>query len=1105
MGKGNIPFLAFNRGILSPQSLGRVDLDRTKLSAEVMTNWLPKTQGAMRIRPGTKYMASSLNDTGAGWIEFVASTDDVALLEMTADKMRIWLGSDSHNLALLGRPLVATTVSINDTGWVDASEGGSEAGEASDMIPNMTAFTTDGVKMSASYTGDTGNFPVWQLGDDDPETWWNDTGRTSGFVDSWVNVDFDGDETGDTGLMRSVNSYKIQAISNPFLLTPPKSWRLITGNHDTGTYATDTGKWTLEDERSGIDGWSVSETRSYDLPAADTGTIEARRHWRLYMTEPQTGFFGIWMAKIQMLPAASSSQVIFNAGSLTLDAGAVKSFARTRKRVIVDTGDAEVEHSLDMHVSRGPITIRVGSSSGDDDYVSESSLGTGRHNLAFTPSTEFHITLQTSEHLSRILSALAVGDSGTVELTTPWGANDVDNIRYDQSADVVYLDTQNVRQQKVERRGTGRSWSVVDYAPRTGPFLPSPASSAKLRVDELAGNTRMRADIPVFSATHVGSLVRMFTNGQSGIWALGDSGATTDAIEVTGIGDTGAATSTNERRITVIGSGTYTGGITVERSFDAADRGFKEVTANIGDATDSGTFSINYDDTEDNIKVWYRARLSSYTSGAAIIQINYDGGGQTGIGRITAFNSNQDVNLEVLRRFSDSGESSNWQLGYWSQARGFPTAVSLHGGRLFHAQGGSIFGSVADDYESFDEEVEGDAGPIIRTLGSGPVDSIFYLISLLRLIIGTAGAELALRSSSLDEPVTPDNSNARTFSTQGSLNLRAVKLDTNAVFVQRSGARVFLAGFGLKGDVLGDYAALELTLLVPELLTAGVVSLAIQRQPDTRVHCVLGNGTVAILTYEADEEVLAWSTWETDGTVEKAMVLPGTEEDAVFYHIKRTINGSEKRFLEKWAMESESYGDTGLSWLADSAVSFTDTGRATDAQGFDHLIGESVIVWADDTGQTDAGKDLSFDTGGVQTTYTVDTGGNITLPEAVHHAVAGLPYTADYRSTKLAFGAEAGTALAQMKRTDKIAFVLYKTHNNGLFFGTDTGELDPLPRMTDEGGLVDSDKIFVNFDQVAMAFPGLWDEDSRMHLRAKAPRPVTVIAAVPTVQTNEKV
>ena len=139
MARQNIPLLSFNRGLISPKALARVDLDRTRLSAAVMTNWLPKTQGAMRIRPGTKYLGSSINDTGATWIEFAAATDDTALIELTHRKMRVWISD-----ALLGRPKVDTTVALSDTGWSNNLTGGALLTSAIYVIPTITGGKKNG-------------------------------------------------------------------------------------------------------------------------------------------------------------------------------------------------------------------------------------------------------------------------------------------------------------------------------------------------------------------------------------------------------------------------------------------------------------------------------------------------------------------------------------------------------------------------------------------------------------------------------------------------------------------------------------------------------------------------------------------------------------------------------------------------------------------------------------------------------------------------------------------------------------------------------------------------------------------------------------------------
>lgn len=1115
MARQNIPFVAFNRGILGAKSLARVDLDRTRLSADTMVNWTPATQGSMSLRPGTKFFGQTRSDTGAEFIEFVASTEDVALLELTNDTgtgagaMRIWLGDGAHDLSLLERPAVDTTVSLTDTGWSDGSTGGAlTLGDNTDVIPDMTAATTNGVTITASSenTSFSPGGAAWHAADDNNSSEWHDTGDGNSALPSWWNVNFGAD----TGDRKAITSYSIRASSASGRIDgAPTAWRLITGNFDTGTFATDTGKWTLEDERTSEENWAVSEKRTYTPPGADTGTIEARRHWRLYVTA-LNGDLETVISEIEMFDAATANQTRIQGGVLTLNPTSIGATAKYQKRVVVsDTG---TEHSLDINVSRGPVVLRVGSTSGDDDYVSEASLGTGYHNLAFTPEGNFHITLQNADAVDRIVQSLSIGDSGTVQIRTPWVASNLDNIRYDQSADVVYVDCNGVRPQKIERRGTGRSWSVVDFAPNDGPFLSSPSSSAKLSVSHFYGNTTLNSDIPLFRSGHAGALVRMFNEGQSGEWALGALDAKTDAIEVTGLSDTGTG-SGGERTVTVSVSGAWAGTITLERSFDGDDFGFHDVKTDFmagSAAADTGTFSRTIIDTDDNISAYYRARISAYTSGVAVVDMTYAGGGITGRARITGYNSNTDVNIEVLSRFSDTGTSDNWQLGYWSDARGFPTAVSLHGGRLGHAQGGSMFLSASDNFESFDETIEGDAAPIIRTLGSGPVDNIHFLVSVLRLLIGTAGAELSVRSSSLDEPLTPDNASAIPFSTQGSANLRALKLDSRAIMVQRSKQRVFVIGPAT--NTLADYEGSELTLLVPDLLVAGIVSVAVQRQPDTRIHAVLADGRVAILTYEPNEEVIAWSMWGGDtGTsplVERAMVLPGLEEDAVYYHIKRTINGAEKRYLEKWAKESECFGDTGLSWLADCAVSFSDTGRAlTFADAAEHLGGEQVIVWGDlDSGSTPY-VDVSPDVDVVQRTHSVDTGGDLTitgLTDGVNQGVLGLPYQSTWTSSKLAYAAELGSALGQVKRVPQVALILYKTHQHSLSYGAkDTGSLDKLPGRIN-GGVVDPDTIHQTLDNVAVPVPATYETDPRLILRAKAPRPATILAVVPTIVTNEK-
>src|SRR3990167_10817535 len=301
MSKINVPLLAFNRGIISPKAIARVDLDRTALSAAVCTNFLLKTQGAMTIRPGTKYLGSSLNDSGAEWIEFVAATDDAALIELTHQKMRVWIDD-----ALLSRPKVDTTLTLTDTGWEAASTGGALSTPAIDVIPTMTGYTTSGVTVSASsentVVGGLGvvNYHLWRAADDNVGTLWADTGDGEpSTLPSWWKVNFG------SGNGKAITSYSIQTPSQSGSnANAPKKWLLICSNYDTGTFATDTGKWTLEDTQGSETGWAAAERRTYTLPGADTGTVEARRYWRLTFTESNSAF-QMYVGEIQMFTAAT--------------------------------------------------------------------------------------------------------------------------------------------------------------------------------------------------------------------------------------------------------------------------------------------------------------------------------------------------------------------------------------------------------------------------------------------------------------------------------------------------------------------------------------------------------------------------------------------------------------------------------------------------------------------------------------------------------------------------------------------------------------------------------------------------------------------------------
>lgn len=314
-----------------------------------------------------------------------------------------------------------------------------------------------------------------------------------------------------------------------------------------------------------------------------------------------------------------------------------------------------------------------------------------------------------------------------------------------------------------------------------------------------------------------------------------------------------------------------------------------------------------------------------------------------------------------------------------------------------------------------------------------------------------------------------------------------------------------------------EYSTMELSLLVPELVEAGIRRILVQRLPETRIHCILQDGSVAMLVHEPLEDLRAWFAITSSGIVEDGVVLPGADgEDRVYYVVQREINGAVRRHFERWAQESECRGKA-VNKQADSLIVYEPPSATTVIGGLGHLEGEEVCVWLGEGGGafTEAFTEAFtvYQEGGTGADAGIHTvrNGVVTLDKPfTGSAVAGLPYSARYRSGKLAFAATGGggsvrtpLALAQKKRVSHLALVLLDTHSDGLRYGRGFDAMEPLPRIIN-GREIPENSVWEEIDTEALPLQGEWSTDSRLCLEAHAPRPCTVSAAVIGMQTNMK-
>jgi hypothetical protein len=778
------------------------------------------------------------------------------------------------------------------------------------------------------------------------------------------------------------------------------------------------------------------------------------------------------------------------------------------QEVNVAPGDVSTRQALRIVVTTGPLTFRCGTSQGDDSLINQTTLNTGTHSLALTPGqTDFWIRFENENQAASLLASCTIEGAGDLTLPTPWQTADLQNLRWAQSADVIFVGCNGYPQQQLERRAVD-SWSIVDYTQTctVGPFNTLNVTNTTLTPSALSGNITLTASNPLFKPGQVGALFRLLSVGQAVGSALAGANQYTNPIYVTGVGA--------QRAFSIVIAGSFTGQLNLQYSVGSTAGPWVDVGS--ANSTWNEPFTQTFNDGNDNQSIYYRVGFDAgnYTSGTANVSLAFAQGSITGIVRITGYTNNTTVSAAVLEALGNTTASPNWSEGSWSTFRGFPSCPMIWGGRLWWF-GVSIFGSVSDDYNSFDDTITGGAAPIIGQFDSGPVENIYWAIGLQQLVVGNASQETSIRSDYLGDPVTITNFNVMTGSTQGSANVNSVQMDRSGIFVQTTGQRVFTLDLDI---YTYSYKSTELTLLVPDFNSAGIVQIAIQRKPDTRVHCLRADGSVGIMVYDPTESVTCWlevipaNSLAGGGVVEDISVLPGPgrAEDQVYYIVRRVVNGQTVRYHEKWAMESECTG-LPVAKCLDAHMVFSNAGvPSTTIAGPAWLVGETVCLWGwntvdpfiDGNGNT-AGMDLG--------TYTVGANGVITginlsgEPFPITNAIVGLAYTAQWQSMKQSFAAALGTPLNVPKRISELGLVLQNTHVRGLLTGNDFEHLDSIPETDfpkDPEGNADLNAIFNDYDEQMGAFNDIWSTDSRVCLQAASPRPCTVLAFTTEMETN---
>ena len=310
----------------------------------------------------------------------------------------------------------------------------------------------------------------------------------------------------------------------------------------------------------------------------------------------------------------------------------------------------------------------------------------------------------------------------------------------------------------------------------------------------------------------------------------------------------------------------------------------------------------------------------------------------------------------------------------------FPGAVCFFQQRLVFAGSEknpqTIWFSRTGNYESFSKSSPAKADDAMEiSIAGNEVSRIEWLVALRTLLVGTSGTEWEVKSSSGalsagDVSIVPQ-------SYRGSAKLPALVVGNSILHVSRTNRemRDLLYDFGTDSYAGSDHAVLASHLFENK----SIEDWAYQQSPNSIIWCVRSDGVLLGHTYLREHQVFAWHRHMTKGKFKSICTIPGKYEDELFAVVQRKINGKECYFLESmenntgnieheeipeelpetlpevlpedYSAQNDGRSETSTEaraplFFADAALSYQ--GEAISrVVGLDHLLGEEVCIVAD--------------------------------------------------------------------------------------------------------------------------------------------------------------
>lgn len=361
-------------------------------------------------------------------------------------------------------------------------------------------------------------------------------------------------------------------------------------------------------------------------------------------------------------------------------------------------------------------------------------------------------------------------------------------------------------------------------------------------------------------------------------------------------------------------------------------------------------------------------------------------------------------------------------------------------------------------------------------VASSQYNQIRHLVALSDLIALTAGGEFRIYADGAPA-ITPTTVSVKPQGYAGASNTQPVVTTGSVLYVQAQGSRIRELSYSWEANA---YRTMDASIMSPHRFNGYTITdLAYSRAPESILWAVRSDGTLLGMTYVPDQQVYGWHAHDTDGAFESVTVVPEGNEDVLYAVVRRTIGGSQLRYIER--LSTRVFTDQEDAFFVDSGLTYSGT-PVTTLSGLSHLNGKEVDILTD---------------GAVHPRRTV-SGGSVTLDYAASKVHIGLPITADLRTLPLAIEGAQAAGQGTMKNVNRVH--LRVSQSSIVKAGPSFDRLREYPAraIADPYGSPPA----LRDGELSLSVDPSWNSDAAICVRQDLPLPLNVLSMTLEVQSG---